>query len=210
MSWAFQLIFYVWLSMLWCYAIVSEKGRRFGTIKTFNLATNVCTCPKSGIWCTVVVVCLYNLHVFFVSRFLYRLNRWFSRLNWFYTSNFRALYSFLFGVSQGSVLKAVHWPIIMVYFFFFIVIWMESCLIGTHITSSYIYILASYQFLRSVCGQIAEFNITICVYVPNNISIWTKYVLYFKKKKKFYDHYWFVDLGNLEINCKARRQLFNK
>ena len=26
-----------------------EKGRRFGTIKTFNPSANICTCPKSGI-----------------------------------------------------------------------------------------------------------------------------------------------------------------
>ena len=72
---------YACLSMLWCYAIVSVKGRRFGSIKTFNPAANVCTCPKSGIWCTVVAVCLCNLYVFLVSRFFYRLDRWFSRLN---------------------------------------------------------------------------------------------------------------------------------
>ena len=48
-----------------------------------NPAANVCTCPKSGIWCTVVVACLCNLYVFLVSRFLYRLDRWFSRLNGF-------------------------------------------------------------------------------------------------------------------------------
>ena len=35
---------------------------------------------------------------------------------WFYTSNFGSLYSLFFGVSQGSVLKAVHGPI-MVYFY---------------------------------------------------------------------------------------------
>ena len=73
--------FIVWFSMWWCYAIVSEKGRRFGIIKTFNPAANVCTCPKSGIWCTVVVVCLCNFYVFLVSRFLYRLDCLFYHLN---------------------------------------------------------------------------------------------------------------------------------
>ena len=73
----------VCFSMLWYYTIVSEKGRRFGAIKTFNPSANVCTCPKSGIWCTVVVVCLCNLYVFLVSRFLYRFDRWFSHLNGF-------------------------------------------------------------------------------------------------------------------------------
>ena len=107
--------FIVWFSMLWCYAIVSEKGKRFGTIQTFNPAANVCTCPKSGIWCTVVVVCLCNVYVFLVSRFFIWIRPLVVPLEWFYTSNFGALYSFLFGVSQGSVLKAVHWHI-MVYF----------------------------------------------------------------------------------------------
>ena len=39
--------------------------------------------------------------------FLYRLDSWFSRLNGFTVVNFGALYSLLFGVDQGSVLKAV-------------------------------------------------------------------------------------------------------
>ena len=61
-NWSFIVCF----SMLWCFTIVSEKGRGFGTIKTFNPTANVCTCPKSRIWCTVVVVCLCNLYVFLV------------------------------------------------------------------------------------------------------------------------------------------------
>ena len=44
--------------------------------------------------------------------------------------------SLLFSVSQGSVLKAVHWPI-MVYFYK-LLFGFESCFIGTHTTSSYI------------------------------------------------------------------------
>ena len=84
-----------------------------------------------------------RLHVYFVLTcfswivFIW-LDRWFSRLNGLTLVMFGPLYSLLFGVSQGSVLKAVPWPI-MIYFYklLFIVIWMESCLIGTHTKSSY-------------------------------------------------------------------------
>ena len=62
--------------------------------------------------------CLFMLFVY-VSRFSFFLFYidWtvgFS-FEWFFTCHFGALYSLLFGVSQGSVLKAVPWPII-VYF----------------------------------------------------------------------------------------------
>ena len=76
-------ILIVCFSMLWCYTIVSEKGGRFGTIKTFNPAANVYTRPKSGTWCAVVVVCLCNLYAFLVFFYIYILDRWFSRLNGF-------------------------------------------------------------------------------------------------------------------------------
>ena len=52
-----------------------------------------------------------RLFMWFISvspfSFLYRLDRWFSRLNGFTLIIFKALYSLLFGVSQSSVLKAV-------------------------------------------------------------------------------------------------------
>ena len=73
----FYCVFFYVVMLFYCF--------RFESIKTFNPSANVCTCPKSGIWCTVVVVCLCSLYVFLVSRFfiLYRLDRWFSRLNGF-------------------------------------------------------------------------------------------------------------------------------
>ena len=42
-----------------------------------------------------------------ITRFLYRLDRWFSSLNGFTLVILGALYSLLFGVSQGSVLVTV-------------------------------------------------------------------------------------------------------
>ena len=71
----FQLVFYsVSFYVVMLYFLFS-KGRRFGTVRTFNPSAIVCTCPKSGIWCSVVVVCL--------CCFLYWLDRWVSRLNGF-------------------------------------------------------------------------------------------------------------------------------
>ena len=52
----------------------------------------------------VMITCFLFL-VFFI---LYRLDRWFSRLNGFTLVIFGTLYILLFGASQGSVLKAVH------------------------------------------------------------------------------------------------------
>ena len=77
--------------------------------------------------------------MFLVSRFLYRFDRWFSRLDGLSHVIFRALYSLLFGVSQGFVLKTVLWPI-MVNFYKLWLGW-ESCLIGIYTTSSYIYLI---------------------------------------------------------------------
>ncbi|OPL21315.1 hypothetical protein AM593_06466, partial [Mytilus galloprovincialis] len=39
-----------------------EKGRSFGTIKTFNPAANVCICPKTGICCKglLLVLCGFS------------------------------------------------------------------------------------------------------------------------------------------------------
>ena len=68
---------------------------------------------------------------------LYRLDHWFSCFNGFTLVNFGGLYSLLSGVNapcwrlnlnlycNGLILQ--------------IVTWMESCLIGAHTTSSYIY-----------------------------------------------------------------------
>ena len=42
-----------------------------------------------------------------VSRFLHKLDRWFSRLNSFTLLIFAALYSLMFIVSQGSMLKTI-------------------------------------------------------------------------------------------------------
>ena len=83
--------------------LFQKKGRKFGTMKMFNPAANVLSQES------VVVVCFCNLYVFLVSRsfILYRLDRWFSRLNGFTLVIFGALYSLLFGVSQCSVLKAI-------------------------------------------------------------------------------------------------------
>ena len=70
-------------------------------------------------WLSFVYV--FNKTLVFLV-FFYRfinLDKWFSSLNnveWLYTSYFLALYSLLFSVSQGSVLKTVLWPI-MVYFY---------------------------------------------------------------------------------------------
>ena len=71
-----------------------------------------------------------------VSHFLYKLHRWFSTFVYYYTSNFLALYSLMFWVSQSSVLKTVIWPK-MVYFYKLRLGW-ESCLIGTHTTFLYL------------------------------------------------------------------------
>ena len=54
--------------------------------------------------------------------FLYRLDRWFSRLNGLTLVIFWVLYNVLIDVSQGSVLKAVPWPI-MVYFYKLLLGW---------------------------------------------------------------------------------------
>ena len=57
----------------------------------------------------------------------------FAKVEWFRTSG--SLYSLLFGVSKGSALIAVLCNGLLSR----IVTCMESCLIGTHITSSHIY-----------------------------------------------------------------------
>ena len=67
------------------------------------------TCPKSGTSCSGVVVCWCGY------RFLYRLDCYFSCLNSFSLVIFWSLYSLLFGVCKGSVLKVVLWSI-MVFF----------------------------------------------------------------------------------------------
>ena len=48
-SQAFQLIFYSVFFFVVMLNYCFRKCRKFGTIKTFDPAANVCTCPKSGI-----------------------------------------------------------------------------------------------------------------------------------------------------------------
>ena len=50
---------------------------------------------------------MWFISVFRFSGFFYRLDRWFFRLNGFTLLILLALYSLLFDVSQGSVLKTV-------------------------------------------------------------------------------------------------------
>ena len=72
-------------------------------------------------------------------------DRWFSRLN-----GFKLVILGPFIVCCSVWAKApcwtVHWPIMI--YFFKIFIWMESCLIGTHTTSSYIYL----SIYNPACG----------------------------------------------------------
>ena len=68
----------------------------------------------------------------------------------------RSIFMF-YSCNQGFVLKIVRWSIMV--FLLQIVTWMESGLIGTHITSSYIY--RSHFFHSSLCVWMEQFDICI-------------------------------------------------
>ena len=66
--------------------------------------------------------CLFSITAHPCFSFFYRLDRWFSRLNGYTLVIVWALYSLLFGVSTGFLLKAVPWPIIC-YFYKWLLGW---------------------------------------------------------------------------------------
>lgn len=62
----------------------------------------------------------------------------------FYTSHtlsYKGLYSLLFGLNPGFILKAI------IVNFFPRVTWMEICLVNTHTTSSYFFFFISYMLI---------------------------------------------------------------
>ena len=109
-----------------------------------------------------------------VSRFsfLYRLYPpWFSRLNDFTLIIFGALYSLLFGVMQGSVLKTVPSPI-MIYFYKFWLGWRVVS-IGTHTTCSYIYLLHLSEIILVVFCKRHKYHLALTTkYAYSKFLFW--------------------------------------
>ena len=123
---------------------------------------------------------LCNLYVFLVSRFLYRLDRWFSRLNGFTRLVIiRALYSLLFGVNRASVLEAEHWPI-MVYFYKLLFEWRVVSLVliphlpisnyflisqfgGYPLSSSQRFIMVILHGIVNICGYFSSNSLFVYV-----------------------------------------------
>ena len=115
----FNWYFIVCLSMLWCNTIASCKGEGW-----YRLTRCIClhlfqvrNLMSSG--CRLL---MWFISVSGLVFFKYRLDRRFSILNGFILVIFWALYNLLFGVSQGTVLKTVLWPI-MVYFYKLLLGW---------------------------------------------------------------------------------------
>ena len=80
--------------------------------------------------------CRLLMWILSVPRFFLILDRWVSRLNGFTLDIFGAPYGLLFGVNQGSVTVENR---TLTGLLSQIAIWMESCLIGTHTSFSYIF-----------------------------------------------------------------------
>ena len=85
----------------------------------------------------VLLGCLTKTRVQHAKLWAWYFWRWFWNRNLYISeAENRYTYSLLFGVSQGSVLKAVHWPI-MVYFYKFLIGWrVVSLALTPHLSIS--------------------------------------------------------------------------
>ena len=121
---------------------------------------------------------------------------------WFYTSNFWALYSLLFGMSQDSVLKPLPWPI-MVYFYKLLFGWrVVSLALIPHLPISFCSKSGTYN--SQVVVMISKVNKQFFKY-PHLVDIWPicteSCSIAFTKIDKTKAFYWNMYVyARLEIN----------
>ena len=138
----------IWHQYKHCYNIVSCKGEVWCLLKRLNPLHLFAPFQVRNLMFSRPLL-MWLISFFLVSRLLYRLDRWFSRLNGFTLVIFETLYILLFDVSQGCVLKPLY---TLTYGLLLqIVFWIESCLICTHII--YIVMVRFLLVLGSCCTE---------------------------------------------------------
>ena len=98
--------------------------------------------------------------------YIYRLDCRFSCFNGFSLVIFGALYSLLFGVSQGFMLKAIPWPI-MVFFYILLFGWrVVSLALIPHVLYLHVQI-----YIYDICKCVTKFQWSVCCSPCETVSI---------------------------------------
>lgn len=146
--------------VLWKYCL--RLRWNLAHVNMFKPDAFLCTCPKSIDYCLVSLVGV--VHKFSLFRFFYKDKTvtfpvWMV-VHYTCTSHFQSCYSLLFDASQGFVLEAVCCPILV--YLKTILTFMESCIIGTHTTSSFLFeTRLDSSFLWKVLVKSQEYDLFI-------------------------------------------------